>query len=423
MPASLPSSTTTQHTLSYLDGLRGLAAAVVVAHHFAGFFYPALLSGDQYSARLGAGVEVAVASSPASILLGGNFAVCLFFVLSGLVLSEKFWRAGTMEALYSQACRRYVRLMLPVTFAACVALLLWWAGAYYNTEVGEITGARRFGEYWAELPGWKQVLHDLVVGIPLSGESSYNPVFWTLTIELFGSFVVFTLLALFGTLRHRAVVYAVAILVLCVSELNFYYAGFILGVWINDRRHNSASLQVSGRLRVAVGGLLLAGGLFLGSYPTAELIRVEDTIYSFLRPEWLGNERAIQMWHLLGAALLLLAVFRLPTLRRLLSLRWLRGLGAISFSLYLLHFPVLGSFSSAVFLALQAQFTYATSVALTILASLPVLLLVSYAMYRLVDLPGIRLAQWLYDTFFRPQKPAAPLVPIPAASAAEALRS
>jgi peptidoglycan/LPS O-acetylase OafA/YrhL len=422
MSASLPSS---PHTLSYLDGLRGLAAGVVVLHHFAGFFYPTLLSGDAYSAHLGGGVEVALASSPASILLGGNFAVCLFFVLSGLVLSEKFWRTRQWEVLRSQACRRYVRLMLPVTFAALVALVLWVAGAYYNTEVAEITLAKHFGEYWAELPGWKQIVHDLVVGIPLGGESSYNPVFWTLSIELFGSFVVFTLLALFGSLRHRDWVYSVAIAFLSVSELNFYYAGFILGVWINDRRHNAALFEQAPKSWV--GTLLLLAGVFFGSYPTAELIPVEDTIYGFLQPQWLGNERAIQVWHLMGAACLLLAVFALPALQRVLSTRWLRGLGAVSFSLYLLHFLVLGSFSSAVFLVLQARFSYALSVALTALISLPVLAVTAYAMYRLVDLPGIRLAQWLYATFFRPATPVAETLATensrPAVTAAEALRS
>ncbi|MCB2408970.1 acyltransferase family protein [Hymenobacter lucidus] len=417
--------TLSQHTLSHLDGLRGLAAAVVVVHHLAGFFYPTLLSGDPYSARLGGGVEIALASSPASILIGGNFAVCLFFVLSGLVLSEKFWRTGQLEVLRSQACRRYVRLMLPVLFTAAVALALWGLGAYRNSEVAEITGAQRFGEYWAEMPGWHQILHDFVVGIPLGGESIYNPVFWTLSIELFGSFIVFALLALFGAVRHRTAVYVVALLLLSWSELNFYYAGFILGVWINDRRHHGALFKTAPGLWVGI--LLLLAAVFFGSYPTAELIRVDDTIYGFLQPDWLGNERAIQLWHLMGAALLLLGVFALPGLQRILSSRWLRGLGMVSFSLYLLHFLVLGSFSSVVFLALQARFSYGLSVLLTVLATLPVLGLVSWAMYRLVDLPGIRLAQWLYDTFFRPAKLTAPLSPAtaaePAATAAAASRS
>ncbi|TGE28084.1 acyltransferase family protein [Hymenobacter metallicola] len=413
------------HTLGYLDGLRGLAAAIVVVHHLAGFFYPTLLSGDPYSARLGQGVEVGIASSPANILIGGNFAVCLFFVLSGLVLSEKFWRTGQLEVLRSQACRRYVRLMLPVTFAALVALALWVAGAYQNTEVAEITGAKRFGEYWAELPGAKQILHDLVVGIPLGGESSYNPVFWTLSIELFGSFVVFTLLALFGAVRHRGAVYSVAILFLAVSELNFYYTGFILGVWLNDWRHHGSRKLPAGPWP---GLGLLAVGVLLGSFPTAELIRVENTMYRFLQPSWLGSERAIQVWHLAGAACLLLAVVAWPRLQRLLAGRWLRGLGAVSFSLYLVHFLVLGSFSSAVFLALYNHFSYAASVGLTVLATVPVLALVSYAMYRLVDLPGIRLAQWLYTTFFRPGQPAvnpsaAQSASAPLATADEALRS
>ncbi|RYU77709.1 acyltransferase family protein [Hymenobacter persicinus] len=385
--------------LTYLDGLRGLAALVVVAHHFAGFFYPTLLSGNPGTAHLGAGVESVLARSPLNLLIGGNFAVCLFFVLSGLVLSENFWQAGRAEVLYSQACRRYVRLMLPVTVAAVVALLLWAADAYRNTELAAVTGAARFGEFWGPLPGLKQIVHDLAVGIPLSGESSYNPVFWTLTLELFGSFLVFALLALFGHLRHRPVIYAVAILLLSGSGLNFYYVGFILGVWLNDRRHQRG---VQFPMAPGAATVLLLAAVVAGSYPSPDLLPVESSFYDWLRPAWVGVERAQQFWHLVGAVLLLLAVLRLPRLQRVLSSRGLRKLGAMSFSLYLLHFPVLGSFASTVFLRLYPHLSYHASAALTALATLPVLALTSYAMYRLVDKSGIRLAQWLYDRFFRP---------------------
>ena len=64
--------------ISYLDGLRGLAAFVVVFHHFIYAFYPALFLGSNAQLHLKGGEEAFLSGSVFNLLYNGNFAVCVF---------------------------------------------------------------------------------------------------------------------------------------------------------------------------------------------------------------------------------------------------------------------------------------------------------------------------------------------------------
>ncbi|MBO0356989.1 acyltransferase [Hymenobacter sp. BT186] len=390
------------HTLHYLDGIRGLAAVVVVAHHLASVFYPALITADPQAIRLG-GWELVIAGSPLNVVLGGHLAVCLFFVLSGVVLSEQYFRTGQLAAVQSQAARRYVRLVVPVGFSVLLAAGLHWAGAFRHVELSRQLGNTWLAGFWQEPlgAGWELVL-DALIRVPLNGEAKYNPVHWTLNTELIGSYFVFALLALFGNFRRRGLLYVFMLVVLQFANLSFYLAAFTVGVALNDARHHAAWPVGLRRNRRVAAGLLLLVAALLGSFPQAGFVEVEATAYRFLQPSWFTHDRAMQVAHILGAAAFIAAVMASPTLRRALGAKWLRWLGGISFSLYLLHFLVIATFTSTVFLALPPQLSYHTGVLLSVLATVPVLLLLAWAMYRLVDLPGIRLARWLYQRLFQP---------------------
>ncbi|WP_019915138.1 acyltransferase family protein [Paenibacillus sp. HW567] len=75
--------------LLYLNGLRGVAALVVVFSHYTLSFFPALHTGntsDVYNS-----FELFVSGSPLNVFYNGSFAVFIFFILSGFVLSYKYW--------------------------------------------------------------------------------------------------------------------------------------------------------------------------------------------------------------------------------------------------------------------------------------------------------------------------------------------
>jgi len=90
-----------------LEGLRGLAALAVFSCHFLYVFFPYLARGrtvDQSGFVPLWHWETWFARAPFTLLYNGDFAVAVFFVLSGYVLTRKFWNNGDVTSLTAGAC-------------------------------------------------------------------------------------------------------------------------------------------------------------------------------------------------------------------------------------------------------------------------------------------------------------------------------
>src|ERR1700752_3428309 len=99
--------------LECLDGVRGVAALVVVVFHYLSAFVPALTpdqTPDPYW----------LADTPLAILFNGPFAVVVFFVLSGFVISKS---AHKRFPLLPAVALRYLRLTVPMLASVLAAWL------------------------------------------------------------------------------------------------------------------------------------------------------------------------------------------------------------------------------------------------------------------------------------------------------------
>ena len=105
--------------IAAFDGLRGVAAAIVVLFHYLCMLHPAL------TPKMGETVHWLV-DTPVHILWNGRFSVAVFFVLSGFVMAAAADRRR--DSLIASSITRYLRLALPAT-ASC--LLAWgWLTAF-----------------------------------------------------------------------------------------------------------------------------------------------------------------------------------------------------------------------------------------------------------------------------------------------------
>lgn len=340
-----------------LDGLRGLAALSVV-------FYHCLLVSPRFgtAGERQSGWTWALAHTPLHLFWQGGEAVYLFFVLSGFVLTLPFDRdAGSSWSGYYP--RRIVRLYLPALAALALALLTMLLvnrhaapglSQWLNRHDVPITAGR--------------VGHDAAL---VAGTGWYDSPLWSLQWEVLFSLLLPAYIFAGKVLRRFAAPLAVVVVVASVVGAHqqwdwlIYMPMFAVGVLMAVSRQHLAELAPriprSGWWALDVLAVLLLTG-------TATASR-------------LGNVAVVLP--LIGSAL---TIFLFLEQRRAAAFgdsRVVHWLGVRSFSLYLVHEPIIVS----VALALGQSNPWPV-----LGIALPVSLLVAEVFYRLVEGPSHRLA-------------------------------
>lgn len=322
-----------------LDGLRGLAALTVTVHH-------ALLTDD--SERLA---------------WTGAAAVFVFFVLSGFVLSLPFLReTPTLWRSYYPA--RLVRLYVPVWGAVALSTILIIA-VPRDHPAGQ---APWVADHDVSL-NMGTVLGDLTL---ISPTWNTNPL-WSLQFEV--AFSLLLPLYLVGASRVRSLLGAAAsgcaALVVCGIGAAWgntwltYMPMFAVGVLMSVQRFRLLTLA--------------------RRTPTWAWVILCVTAVLLLRSSWLlfegiGNTSGV----VLGAALAVFIFLGWPVAVRLTEARGVQLLGALSFSLYLVHDPII---VTVAYLWPTAQSPWVLVVAL------PVSLAAAWVFHRWVESPAHRLSK------------------------------
>ena len=373
--------------LACLDGMRGVFSLSVVIFHIFYIFLPAAITGDPGTMHLAGRVEHILSRLP-QFLYNGNCGVCVFFVLSGFVLAYRFWPERKTSILRSAALRRYFRLTIPAFASIFLAYLLLKAGWMRSQEVFQVAHSfPLIGEIYRLPADFVRVLREGLWGIYFGYDQphSYNPVLWTMEVELKGSFLSFAFLSLFGTTRRRWFVYPVLVLLFW----NTYYLSFVLGVALSDLACSSEGSALWQRLEGQkwLSWVSLGMGILLSSYTADGRHRV----YRWLNFPFYGEMQVDTeaLYHIMGAAFLIYAVLQESHLRRMLEGKFLVWTGKYSFALYLVHIPVICSLGGAVFLHfLRHGYSYGEGVFLASLSCAPVIAFLSWTMHRYVERAG-----------------------------------
>jgi peptidoglycan/LPS O-acetylase OafA/YrhL len=379
--------------IQYLDGLRGLAAFIVVLNHFVLAFYPALFSGTDLHTHLAQGREFFLSGTMFNLLYNGDFAVCIFFVLSGFVLSHKFFLQKRHEILVESAVKRYVRLAIPVAFSVILAYVLMKFSLFYNQQAATISGSNWLEGFWKFVPNFLDALNQIFFGAFFSKVFEYNATLWTIAFEFAGSFLIFGFLALFGKMKNRSIAYAIAMILFFQT----YYLAFILGMMLSDiLAHKNTIIAQFDKYKI-FRTLLLLAGLLLGSYPSGR--EVDGTMYAYVYSSWFENTAVL--FHVMGAFFVILVLLESKRMQKIFSLRYLLFLGEISFSMYLLHFIVLGSLSSFIFYLLAPYLAYSYAVGVSFFISIAFIFVLSYWMSLTIDRRAVDLSKLFYRTVCR----------------------
>ncbi len=374
-----------------LDGLRGLAALSVVLLHYVTAFLPFLIgyAAVEHHPKL----DHLIATSPLQLPIAGNFAVCIFFVLSGFVLSVKFFKTKDRRVIVASAARRFFRLMIPAFGSIILAYGLLRMGAMHNGPAGAAIGNSWPQLFWSFPAHLGQAIFQGLYGIWFGAfdfVTSYNVVLWTMHYELFGSFLVFALLILFGTERNRWLFYGLFGLI-CIKT---YFLAFVAGLVICDLLINRPELLK--KLQPRLFWLALPLSAVLGTWTTT-IDTPYPSVYNRFHVPFFTATELETLAHVLGAIIVMLAVLRIPSLARLLAKRPFQYLGRVSFGLYLTHFVLLGSLISYLFLRLLPAVGYKAALVVVFPVGLSLSFVLASAYTRWVDSPSIDVSKRIGD--------------------------
>ena len=369
-----------------IEGLRGLAALMVVFSHIVLTFWPSLHSRSDCAAACKPW-QYAVINSPLSFLYSGTFSVCVFFVMSGYVLSRTFFLTSDDAAIRQQFAKRYLRLAIPVLTCTLIVYVLAVAGLFVKDPlVPSFIG----GMFAFEPSLWSAIAQGTWQSFFLSGlrYSSYDPVIWTMRIEFIGSLLTFALCLFAKGFRYKWLIYClvIAAFLRTQGESGLYFALFVIGVWLASNLGKPISNVLTAALVIA--------GVFLGGYHEGShfhaLIGWLDV--SAVLP----GLNAYQVANALAGVAVFVAVVRSPGLARLAAKFEL--LGTLSFPVYLLHLPILATAGMASFVWLRSQdVSFSLSAAAAIITTALVTGVSSLAFHRFVDRRAVRLSRQFAD--------------------------
>jgi peptidoglycan/LPS O-acetylase OafA/YrhL len=314
--------TTSGRYLPQVDGIRFIAIASVFLFHVTRLVY------DEYPANAAVPFGEAEATDVVGRLLReGRFGVMVFFALSGFILGLPFLAArvgaGRPVRLSSYFLRRLTRIEPPYLVALGLVTILAATTDLWGPPEG-------VGERFA-LGTWYG--HTIVHGVP----NLLNPPFWTLEVEV-QFYVAMPLLAAVFFRRDRAlrrVTIAAAAVGLTVAQAALgarLGPGHPLGILPSYLQWFLIGFLVADLFVVDWRGAPTTSGRW-------DLVSVVGWPVFFLLG---GNEDAVTYvvlpWLLLP---LFVAVFRGRATSRVLGNRWITTIGGMTYSIYLVHAPVI----------------------------------------------------------------------------------
>lgn len=364
--------------LRYLDGLRGLAAVIVVAHHLMLGFFPASYSRTLGDAHLPFGFERILHDTPLGIVINGGFAIGLFLLLSGYVASIQFQKSDSLKKFVPSTMIRFIRFFSLILSCNLIAYGLIISGQAWNHPTAEITQSWWWlGSMWQMIPSFKETLMQSVFSLvrTYSIQEVYNSSLWTMPLFFLGPLLVFGILKLAHQLRFRGMIYLLLIALL----INTNYYLLVVGMAIHDLELAASWLFRSRFVRI----MLVCMTFYFGAYPQAFNTALVTSLYSFLPIFSFADTSRLYLG--LGALALFLLLLTSERLQLFFSSGFFGYLGERSFSLYISHILIINSVTCFLFLKFIVYFPYTVAFLVSLLISIPCFVMVSHLLYGFVE--------------------------------------
>lgn len=318
--------------VNFLDGIRGLAALMVLLEHVVKDFL-ASVQPIQYNSQF------------LSFITDGHFAVAIFFVLSGYVLTVS--QTNRPQSLVALFIGRYCRLAIPILITSAITYILMIAGLFFiagNTYqfTPTILGLLKFSTV------------DVFVNYDI--EKSYSPALWTMSAELFGSYLLYLYIRFIARFERYQLILALAI---SMGLLIFqpFIACFFMGYLIMQLNTRYLFKEVKWTAVTCISAF------------------VSVVVIVSLSPSLENWQRSLL------AFVIVIAISYATILRKVFSNAFLLFIGKISFTLYLIQFTIICTLSA--YLATQFRdhdYVNAFSANLNLVITVAICIAVAYVL-------------------------------------------
>ncbi|KAG0646499.1 O-acetyltransferase -1 [Hyphodiscus hymeniophilus] len=426
---------------AYLDGLRGFAALVVYFHHHQLWARDIILADVIFERGFGYDGEYYFAALPGvrTFFSGGHYAVTVFFVISGYVLSTKpltLIDAGEYRKLSenvgSALFRRWWRLFIPVICTTLVYMASWHIfGLWISAAKMQPTFREELWNWYCEWKSFSYVFKE--GGNPWL---SYNLHVWSIPVEFRGSIIIYTSLLAFSRATRNARLWCEMGLIIYFMWIadGSHYAMFCAGMLLCDldllaEKNNLPSwFYRLEPFKELIFYHLFIISVYLGGVPShndqiEEIRKVRGWYYlSILKPQAVYDYKWFYLFW--AAAFLVASIPRISWLKRFFEKPYNQYLGRISFALYLVHGPLLWVVGDRLYAAvgwareahhehlpgwvdilpLSTAGPLGCDLAFWVvqLVLLPLTLWVAHVVTKLFDEPSVKFAQWLYGKTLAP---------------------
>lgn len=381
-----------QEKLGYIEGIKAIATVFVFNIHFLNAYYCGIYTLNPEHFHTAAGVEWYIGATPLNIIYAGKLGARIFLSVSAFLLARRFFRnrkSGKKElsAMLVRTCiKKYFRLVLPILAVNILVVILMSLGCFHNDKAAVLANSVEFfGGYNQFSPNLFEAVKEAVWGCFVTGANRYNGPLWFIYYEFWGCMLVAAILAIAGTQKARYFIYIAAAVLLIRTD----FLGMILSLAAADLIYTKQSYVVCITKHKWIVWLTLLIALFFATYPSYG-DNLTSSVYAIFPPK-------VLFYYNVAIPTMIMAVSQLNCLQRLLDRRIFAKFNRISYSFYLIHFPMICTVSAAFFTAMYGKMNYHLLAGLNYILTFLASGFAAYLLTKAIDKPGKYMAEKITD--------------------------
>ncbi|WP_279159662.1 acyltransferase family protein [Thomasclavelia cocleata] len=338
--------------ISWIDGLRGIAALLVVFCHIACVFKYGLYSIKGANTSF----EKIWLFTPLNVLTNGNTAVQFFFVISGFLITMNIYNKNiSIKKVggYSSLLNKFKKILYIVVPAIVLAYFLMKLNLYFHLDALLIDERLGFvSDYNNFNPNLINFLIDIVKSL-FRGSQYVGPL-WTIRYELLGSILIMLISNYAYQSKNKKSVYiymGILLLFLDMNLISFIFGGFIYEIiynWDTDNTRLNIFIKKMNNFAI-IRYLVIIVAIFFATLSIDgcgiySIIKIFKAFFPVLRA--------------LGISVLLFFLFKSNRIQQILSFKIFVHLGEISAYIYAFHWQIILSLGCFVFIKLYTMLNY-----------------------------------------------------------------